>query len=107
MMITKLFFLLIWKKFCPKKLGSKTFKPKLRHQVLEAEAVEAEVIQKLLLPHPWYQPSETPQMDLSKNHFLKAKFNKSFKTNKVRNFKFGDKIDLYMKFRTCIFGGAM
>ena len=31
-------------------------------------------------------------MDLSKNHILKAKFNKNFKTTKVRNFKFGDMI---------------
>ena len=29
-----------------------------------------------------------PQMDPSKNHFLKAKFNKNSETIKVTNFKF-------------------
>ena len=47
------------KNFCQEILRSKNFKQKLRHQVVEAEAlrVEAEAIQKLPLPHPWFKPS--------------------------------------------------
>ena len=52
MMITKQFYFdLSGKNFCQKILRSKNFKQKLRHQVMEAEA-----IQKLLLPHSWLNP---------------------------------------------------
>ena len=62
MMILRLFYFdLSEKKFCEKILGSKNFKQKLRHQVVEVEVVEtealrveAEAIQKLPLPHPCY-----------------------------------------------------
>ena len=49
-MITKLFYF---------DSPGKNFKAKLRHQVVEAEAlrVEAEAVQKLLLPHPWFHLS--------------------------------------------------
>ena len=48
-MITMPFYLdLSGKNFCQEILRSKNFKQKLRHQVVEAEA-----IQKLLLSHPW------------------------------------------------------
>ena len=56
MMITKLFYFdLIGKSFCQKILRSKNFKQKLRHQVMEAEAlkVEAEAIQNFPLPLSW------------------------------------------------------
>ena len=56
MIITMLFYLdLSGKNFRRKFLRSKSFNQKVRHQVMEAEAqhVEAKVIQKLLLPHPW------------------------------------------------------
>ena len=46
MMITKLFILTHLEK---------NFKQRLRHQVVEVEAVQAKVIQKLLLPHPWLE----------------------------------------------------
>ena len=59
MMITIRFYLdLSGKKLCQKNSRSKNFKKKLRHQVVEAEAVEEEAlrvkpeaIQKLPLPH--------------------------------------------------------
>ena len=56
MMTTMPFYLdLSGKNFCQEILRSKNFQQKLRHQVVEAKAlrVEAEVIQKLPLPHPW------------------------------------------------------
>ena len=53
-----------------------------------------------------YKPLELPQIDLCKNHFLKAKFNKNSKIAKARNFKFRDMISLYMKLCTCVFKGA-
>ena len=42
-------------KFLPKNFKVKIFKQKLRHQVVEAEAlrVKVEAIQKLPLPHIW------------------------------------------------------
>ena len=57
MMTTKLFYFdLSGKRFCQKVLRSKNFMQNLRHQVVEAEAVEAlkveaEAMQKLPLPH--------------------------------------------------------
>ena len=58
MMITKLFYTYL-EKFLPKNLRSKSCKQKLRHQVVDSEAVEAEAlrveaeaIKKLPLPHP-------------------------------------------------------
>ena len=54
MMITKLIYFDLTKKFCQKELRSKTFRTKLRHQMVKAEALRmgAEAIQKLPLPHP-------------------------------------------------------
>ena len=49
------YFDLFRKNICQNTLRSTNFKQKLRHQVVEAEAVEAvetEAIQKLPLPHP-------------------------------------------------------
>ena len=43
---------------------------------------------------------------LSKNHFLKAKFNKNSETTKAMYLKFGDMISLRMKLCTCSFGVA-
>ena len=57
MMITMPFYLdLFGKNFCQELLRPKNFRQKLRHQVVEAEAlrVEAEPFQKLPLPHPWF-----------------------------------------------------
>ena len=57
MMITIPFYLdLFGKNFCQELLRPKNFRQKLRHQVVEAEAlrVEAEPFQKLPLPHPWF-----------------------------------------------------
>ena len=56
MIITMLFYLdLSGKNFLQKILRSKNSEQKLRHQVMEAEALrmEAEAIQKLPIPHPW------------------------------------------------------
>ena len=47
------------KNFCQEILRSKNFKPKLRHQLLEA--VKTEAIQKLPLLHPWYNTLEMHQ----------------------------------------------
>ena len=58
MMITKLFYFdLCGKNFRPKIFDLKNFEQKLRHQVVEVEAVEAEAIQKLPLPHPCLKPT--------------------------------------------------
>ena len=62
MMITKLFYLdLSRKKCCRKIIRSKNFKQNVRHQDVEAEAVEeealrvgVEAIQKLLLLHSYF-----------------------------------------------------
>ena len=63
MMITKLFYFdLSGKIFCEKLLRSKNFRQKLRHQVAEALRVEAEVIQKLLLPHPGQKTAKRPSV---------------------------------------------
>ena len=57
-MTTKPFYFnLSGKSFCQNILRLKNFKPKLRHQVVEALRMEAEAIQKLLLPHPWLRGS--------------------------------------------------
>ena len=56
MIITKLYYFdLIGKQNGQKISGSKNFKQKLHHQAVEAKVlrVKVEVIQKLLLPHPW------------------------------------------------------
>ena len=44
--------LLLYFELSGQKLCQKT-KQRLRHQGMKAEAVEAEAIQKLSLPHPW------------------------------------------------------
>ena len=50
-------------RFCPKPLGSKNFEQILRHQVVEAEAIE-----KLPLPHPWLlQPTSRVINNHAKN----------------------------------------
>ena len=59
MMITMLFFLSV-KKLLPKNFKIKKIRHKLRHQELEAVEVEvlrveAEAIQKLLLPYSWFK----------------------------------------------------
>ena len=56
MKVTKQFYFdLSGKKFCQKILKLKNCQQKLRHQVMEAEAAEAEAIQILSPPHPWVQ----------------------------------------------------
>ena len=42
------------KKNFAQKVNDKNFKQKLRHLVAQALRVEAEAIQKLPLPHPWF-----------------------------------------------------
>ena len=52
MIVTKLFYFdLSGIEFCQKILRSRSFKQKLRHQMVEA--VETKAIEKLPLPHPW------------------------------------------------------
>ena len=84
MMITMLFYLdLTGKNFCQKFLKSKNFKQTLCHQVVDAEAaevkalmVEAQVIQKLPLPHPCIERVENRKHDNRNIFYIHATKNK-------------------------------
>ena len=96
MMSTKLFYFNLFgkKRFCQNILGSKNFEQKLRHQMMEAEAlkVKAEAIQKLPLLQSCEKLKQTSIFNCAKPqtpHMPCCKFEDQSKTRIIRRLRTG------------------